>query len=395
MRAVGRDPGTVPGVIDVVDPGASVPHAGTDIVADLGERSGPVGASAGPASAAGGAAASTVDGAEPGLSSGTGFSVRLDEFEGPFDLLLSLIAKHRLDVTVLALHTVIDDFLAHIRGRGAAWDLDEATEFLVVASTLLDLKAARLLPSGEVEDEEDLALLEARDLLFARLLQYRAYKDVSAVFAQMLAVGSRRHPREVGLDPEFAGLLPEVLIGLGPSEFAALAARALAPKPVATVSVSHVHGIRVSVREQAAILVDRLRRHPSATFRGLTSDCDTTLLVVARFLALLELYREGSVAFDQVTPLGELHIRWTGPVEGEVVVAAEEYEGAAEPTTEASAPVVEATADDVAAFLAQAPGAGRAGVKDDVPPSRTMDNWDDRPETGSRPDAETPAEDTP
>ncbi|MDA8437041.1 MAG: segregation/condensation protein A [Actinomycetales bacterium] len=264
----------------------------------------------------------------PGAESGTGFSVRLEEFEGPFDLLLSLIAKHRLDVTVLALHTVIDDFLAHIRARGPEWDLDEATEFLVVAATLLDLKAARLLPSGEVEDEEDLALLEARDILFARLLQYRAYKDVSAVLGELLRTGSRRHPREVGLDPEFSGLLPEVLIGLGPLEFAALAARALAPKPVPQVGVGHIHAVRVSVREQAAILVDRLRRHPSATFRSLTSDCDTTLLVVARFLALLELYRDGSVAFDQVSPLGELHVRWTGAAEGEVVVRAEEYEGA-------------------------------------------------------------------
>jgi segregation and condensation protein A len=270
---------------------------------------------------------------------GTGFSVRLDEFEGPFDLLLSLIAKHRLDVTVLALHTVIDDFLAHIRARGAEWDLDEATEFLVVAATLLDLKAARLLPSGEVEDEEDLALLEARDILFARLLQYRAYKDVSAVLAELLRTGSRRHPREVGLDPEFSGLLPEVLIGLGPLEFAALAAKALAPKPVPQVGVGHIHAVRVSVREQAAILVDRLRRHPSATFRSLTSDCDSTLLVVARFLALLELYRDGSVAFDQVSPLGELHIRWTGPAEGDVVVAAEEYEGA--PAAPAEAPAAD------------------------------------------------------
>jgi segregation and condensation protein A len=257
----------------------------------------------------------------------TGFSVRLEEFEGPFDLLLSLIAKHKLDVTVLALHTVIDDFLAHIRARGPEWDLDEATEFLVVAATLLDLKAARLLPSGEVEDEEDLALLEARDLLFARLLQYRAYKEVSAVFAELLRRGSRRFPREVGLDPQFTGMLPEVLLGIGPEEFAAVAARALAPKPAPTVSVSHVHAPRVSVREQAAVLVDRLRRHPSATFRQLVADCDTTLLVVARFLALLELYREGSVAFDQVSPLGELLVRWTGTAEGEVELDAEEYDG--------------------------------------------------------------------
>ncbi len=278
----------------------------------------------------------------------SGFSVRLDGFEGPFDLLLSLIAKHRLDVTVLALHTVIDDFLAHIRSRGPQWDLDEATEFLVVAATLLDLKAARLLPSGEVEDEDDLALLEARDILFARLLQYRAYKDVSAVLGELLRRGARRHPREVGLDPEFAGLLPEVLIGLGPHEFAALAARALEPKPVATVSVSHIHAPRVSVREQAAILVERLRRHPTTTFRHLVADCDTTLLVVARFLALLELYRDGSVAFDQLSPLGELHVRWTGSTDGDVEVDTEEYEVTAETADFAGDP----TTDDDAGLIA-------------------------------------------
>ncbi len=265
--------------------------------------------------------------ADPGGSAA--FSVRLDEFEGPFDLLLSLIAKHKLDVTALALHTVIDDFLAHIRGRGSQWDLDEASGFLVVAATLLDLKAARLLPSGEVEDEEDLALLEARDVLFARLLQYRAYKEVSILLGELLRMGARSRPRTAGLDPQFAALLPEVVIAQDPEQFAQLAGRALAPKPVATVSITHVHAPRVSVREQAAVLVDRLRRQSVATFRHLVADCDTTLVVVARFLALLELYREGSVAFDQVTPLGELHIRWIGPAEGEVEVAGEEYDGQA------------------------------------------------------------------
>jgi len=329
---------------------------------------------------------------------GTGFSVRLDEFEGPFDLLLSLIAKHRLDVTVLALHTVIDDFLAHIRARGPDWDLDEATEFLVVAATLLDLKAARLLPSGEVEDEEDLALLEARDILFARLLQYRAYKDVSSVLGELLRTGSRRHPREVGLDPDFAGLLPEVLIGLGPLEFAALAAKALAPKPVPQVGVGHIHTVRVSVREQAAILVDRLRRHPSATFRSLTSDCDSTLLVVARFLALLELYRDGSVAFDQVSPLGELHIRWTGPAEGDVEVTAEEYEGAPAAPAEAP-PAAEVDLADIERALAGGPVADldQRDVPDTTPaqsddPDVTSDILDISGETTAGVDVDPEAE---
>ena len=245
--------------------------------------------------------------------SGEGFQVRLDVFEGPFDLLLGLISKHQLDVTEVALSKVTDDFIAHIRALGAGWDLGQATEFLVVAATLLDLKAARLLPGAEVEDEEDLALLEARDLLFARLLQYRAYKQAAAHLGGLLAEESRRFPRQVALEPRYAGLLPEVLLGLGPEEFAAMAARALAPRPEELVAVDHVHGGTVSVREQTALLHERLRRTGGASFRSLTADCNGTLEVVARFLGLLELYREGLVAFEQAEALAELRIRWTGP----------------------------------------------------------------------------------
>src|SRR5687768_10424826 len=249
------------------------------------------------------------------------FQVHLgDVFEGPFDLLLGLIAKHKLDVTEVALAKVTDEFIGHIRAGGADWDLGQATEFLVVAATLLDLKAARLLPSGEVDSEEDLALLEARDLLFARLLQYRAYKQAAAFLAGRMAAERGRFVRSVSLEPQFASLLPEVLLGLGPQEFAALAARALAPKPVPEISMAHLHAVKVSVREQAAILVAALRRAGSSTFRALTADCEGTVYVVARFLALLELYREGAVMFDQVSPLGELHIRWTGADDGDVVV---------------------------------------------------------------------------
>lgn len=262
-------------------------------------------------------------------AAGGGFSVRVGDFEGPFDLLLQLISKHKLEVTELALHQVTDEFIAHIREQGAEWDLDEATEFLVVAATLLDLKAARLLPSGEVEDEEDLALLEARDLLFARLLQYRAYKMVAAIFAQRMEDAARQFPRTVGLEPHFAALLPEVVVGIGPEAFAALAARALAPRPVPAVNVDHLHVPLVSVREQAAVLVGRLRRMGAATFRSLVSDCETTMLVVGRFLALLELYREGVVAFEQVSPLGDLTVRWTGTDAGEVDVH-DEYDDADE-----------------------------------------------------------------
>jgi segregation and condensation protein A len=246
-----------------------------------------------------------------------GFQVHLEVFEGPFDLLLQLISKHQLDVTEVALSKVTDEFIVHIRAMGGSWDLDQATEFLVIAATLLDLKAARLLPSGEVEDDEDLALLEARDLLFARLLQYRAYKEVAAVFAARFEAENRRFPRLVTLEPWLAELLPEVLLGLGPTEFAALAGRALAPRPTPIVSTSHLHAPAVSVREQAVHVAGRLRRAGQATFRSLVSDCTVTVEVVARFLALLELYRDGYVAFEQLDPLGELHVRWTGPAEAD------------------------------------------------------------------------------
>jgi segregation and condensation protein A len=247
-----------------------------------------------------------------------GFSVHLEVFSGPFDVLLGLIAKKDLDITEVALAQVTDDFVTYVKELSPQWDLDITSEFLVVAATLLDLKAARLLPSGEVEDPEDLALLEARDLLFARLLQYRAYRDVSAVLAARIAAEADRHPRAVPLEEPFARLLPEVVVAIGPLELAALAARALAPRPVPVVSLDHVHAPPVSVREEAEVLVRRLRHTGVATFRALVSDCPTRHHVVARFLGLLELFRDGQVSFEQVSPLGDLTVRWTGPGEGSV-----------------------------------------------------------------------------
>jgi segregation and condensation protein A len=243
------------------------------------------------------------------------FEVRLENFEGPFDLLLSLISRRQLDVTDVALSQVTDEFIGHIRALGRSWDLGQATEFLVVASTLLDLKVARLLPAAEVENEEDLALLEARDLLFARLLQYRAYKEVAGHLGTLERAQARRFARTAPLEPRFAQLMPEVLLAITPAQLAQIAAAALVPKPSPRVPIDHIHTMRVSVREQAVILRDRLSRSGRATFRGLTHDCQHTLELVARFLALLELYREGAVAFDQVAPLGELHVRWTGIID--------------------------------------------------------------------------------
>ncbi|MGW6241765.1 segregation and condensation protein A [Streptomyces sp. NPDC055094] len=240
------------------------------------------------------------------------FTVRLVNFEGPFDLLLQLISKHKLDVTEVALSKVTDEFMAHIRAMGPDWDLDQTTEFLVVAATLLDLKAARLLPAAEVEDEADLALLEARDLLFARLLQYRAYKQVAEIFSERLDAEARRYPRTVGLEPHHAALLPEVIISIGPEGFARLAVKAMQPKPRPQVYVEHIHAPLVSVREQAGIVVARLRERGEISFQALTEDAADTLTVVARFLALLELYRERAVALDQEEALGSLMVRWTG-----------------------------------------------------------------------------------
>jgi len=242
----------------------------------------------------------------------TGFEVHLDVFEGPFDLLLGLISKHKLDITEVSLSTVTDEFIAYIRQRSGGWDLDQVSYFLVVAATLLDLKAARLLPSGEVEDEEDLALLEARDLLFARLLQYRAYKEVAAVFAGRMAEAARRFPRRVPLEPRFAELLPEVLFTIGPQEFAALAARALTPRVPPTVSVEHIHAPFISIREQAVLIAGRLRDLGKASFRQLSAGAGGNYEIVASFLALLELYREDVVGFEQLTPLGDLYVTWTG-----------------------------------------------------------------------------------
>ncbi|WP_435600097.1 segregation and condensation protein A [Streptomyces sp. C10-9-1] len=257
------------------------------------------------------------------------FTVRLANFEGPFDLLLQLIAKHRLDVTEVALSQVTDEFMAHIRAMGPDWDLDQTTEFLVVAATLLDLKAARLLPAAEVEDEADLALLEARDLLFARLLQYRAYKEIARILEERLEGEARRFPRTVGLEPHHAALLPEVVIGIGAEGFARLAVKAMLPRPAPQVYVDHIHAPLVSVREQAAVLVALLRERGTATFRELTEGVGDTLTVVARFLALLELYREKALTLDQPEALGELTVTWS-PEAGEGVAVTDEFDRAVE-----------------------------------------------------------------
>ncbi|MFB7104732.1 segregation and condensation protein A [Streptomyces hydrogenans] len=284
------------------------------------EGPGGVPAAEGPEGVPGGAPAAEEPEGAPGDASAAGggvaggrFTVRLANFEGPFDLLLQLITKHKLDVTEVALSQVTDEFMAHLRGLGPDGDLDQTTEFLVVAATLLDLKTARLLPAAEVEDEADLALLEARDLLFARLLQYRAYKRIAEIFAERWEAEGRRHPRTVGLEPHHAELLPEVVLTIGAEGLAKLAVKAMRPRAAPQVYVDHIHAPLVSVREQAGIVAALLRERGTLDFRELVEDAaGDTLTVVARFLALLELYREKAVALDQEDALGRLTVSWTG-----------------------------------------------------------------------------------
>ncbi|MEV5015058.1 segregation and condensation protein A [Streptomyces sp. NPDC053780] len=314
----GSSPPTAPGEADAAEPAPErLPEAA------------PVEASAPDPADAAPAQGPEADGDADGV-----FKVRLANFEGPFDLLLQLISKHKMDVTEVALSKVTDEFMAHIRAMGSDWDLDETTEFLVVAATLLDLKAARLLPAAEVEDEADLALLEARDLLFARLLQYRAYKQIAEIFNERLESEARRYPRTVGLEPHHAELLPEVVISIGPEGFAKLAVKAMQPKPKPQVYVEHIHAPLVSVQEQAQIVVARLRELGEASFRVLVQDTADTLTVVARFLALLELYREKAVELDQETALGDLLVRWTGGDEDAAPVVTDEFDRPPEKTEE-------------------------------------------------------------
>ncbi|MER5566756.1 segregation/condensation protein A [Streptomyces goshikiensis] len=309
LRAPGRAPGPEGTPASAVAPG---PVDGGSDVASGAAGPGPVGGGSDGVSGVSAGGVAAAGHGEAGSRGRGGFTLRLDNFEGPFDLLLQLISRHKLDVTEVALSKVTDEFMAYIRAMGPDWDLDQTTEFLVVAATLLDLKAARLLPVAEVEDEADLALLEARDLLFARLLQYKAYKRVAEIFQGRAEDESRRYPRTVGLEPHLAGLLPDVVISIGAEGFARLAVRAMQPKAKPQVYVDHIHAPLVSVREQAGFVVALLRARGEATFQELTEDAPDTLTVVARFLALLELYREKAVVLDQEEALRTLTVRWSG-----------------------------------------------------------------------------------
>lgn len=247
----------------------------------------------------------------PADEAAVGFRLSLSNFEGPFDLLLSLIAKHELDITEIALSKVTDEFIAYLRDLDGPDELDQASEFLVVAATLLDLKVAGLLPQGELVDAEDVALLEARDLLFARLLQYRAFKEAAAWFSRGMEAEAGRHVRAVRLEEKFRRQTPELVWTLSLHDFGALAALAFAPREIPTVGLDHLHAPLVSIREQAAHVVALLRRGGPVTFRQLIAGADQRGVVIARFLAVLELYRHAAITFEQVEPLGELTLSWS------------------------------------------------------------------------------------
>ncbi len=247
-----------------------------------------------------------------GADRGSGFALNIGNFDGPFDLLLSLISKHEMDITEVALSKVTDEFISYLKTLDEAQELEQATEFLVIAATLLDLKIAGLLPKGEVVDAEDVALLEARDLLFARLLQYRAFKEVSAWFAEAFAAELGRTPREVQIEARFREQKPELNWTMSLDEFSKLAEEVLTPKLIPNVGLTHLHAPRVSIREQAAEVISILRRSPNVTFREVIASVSDRAVVVARFLAVLELYRYNAISFEQESPLSDLQITWRG-----------------------------------------------------------------------------------
>jgi segregation and condensation protein A len=243
----------------------------------------------------------------------SGFRLTLSNFDGPFDLLVTLIAKHDLDITEVALSVVTNEFISYLHELDSDEELEQASEFLVVAATLLDLKVAGLLPQGELVDADDVALLEARDLLFARLLQYRAFKEAAVWFSGRLDAESGRHYRSVRLEEKYRTQSPELVWTLSADDFAAMALLAFAPREIPVVGLDHLHAPLVSIREQAAHVVALLRGGEPVNFRVLIAGTEVKGVIVARFLAVLELYRHGAISFDQLEPLGELTLRWTAP----------------------------------------------------------------------------------
>ena len=241
------------------------------------------------------------------------YVVRTEVFEGPFDLLLHLIARQRVDIWQVSLSRITEDYLAEVR-RMRQLNLEVATEFLVVAATLLELKAARLLPAPDADPDEAETALEERDLLFARLLQYRAYKQAAELFGERMAAQAAYFPRRVGAEDVLRGIAPDLLTGVDPAELARLAAAVFTPSPPPELRTSHIAPPKLSVSEAVARLARRLSHRGPTSFQDLVGD-GTPIEVVLGFLAVLELYKRALVDLEQAAVFGDIAVRWTG--EGE------------------------------------------------------------------------------
>lgn len=257
------------------------------------------------------------------------FAVATPVFEGPFDLLLHLILKEQVDIYEVSLSRIVDAYLAEIE-RFQFIDLDIATEFLLIAATLVELKARRLLPGrDDVDLDDELALWEERDLLLARLLECKTFKDVAGVFSRLADDADRTFPRTTGPDERFDDVMPDLLEGTTPKRIHAAYQRAITPRPVQRIDLFHVAPIRASVADAVAELVDELPRVGRISFRRLTSGLVERLEVIVRFLALLELFKQGVIELDQDEQFGEIDVMWTGGFEPVAAgsIAIDDYEG--------------------------------------------------------------------
>jgi segregation and condensation protein A len=253
-------------------------------------------------------------------------------FEGPFDLLLHLITREQVDLWEVSLSDIVDGYVATLEQIQTALDLEVATEFLLIAAVLLELKARRLLPGrDDVELEEELALWEERDLLLARLLECKTFKDAAGTMQRMMDAAGLRWARVAGVDERFAGIAPDLLAGVSPETLQRRLQGLLAPKPGTRLLLDHVAPVRISVRDAVEELLDELPRAGRISFARLTGDLAERLEVIVRFLGLLELYKQGLIDLEQATSFGDLQVCWIGP-EGMAGAAGgsldvEEYQG--------------------------------------------------------------------
>jgi segregation and condensation protein A len=256
------------------------------------------------------------------------YTVSTPVFEGPFDLLLHLITREQVDLWEVSLSDIVDGYVATLEQMQAALDLEVATEFLLIAAVLLELKARRLLPGrDDVELEEELALWEERDLLLARLLECKTFKDAAAAMNRLMDAAALSWPRQAGLDERYADIAPDLLAEVTPVRLRDALQVLLAPKPMAQVLLDHVAPVRISVQDAVQELLQELPGTGRTSFSRLTEGLTARLEVIVRFLALLELYKQGLVDLEQATSFAELHVYWMGGAAGPVTLEVEEYQG--------------------------------------------------------------------